>query len=162
MSSSLVTLVACAAVTFIATITVGDCQDVVFGECEPERASCRECYFGLVQAALGRDENVFNLSLTFTPPTFDHPSSVIVSYRFFNECNDSNDSCVNEIHTWFWAESGAYLLHPLTTFQFISLLFGNAQPIYEREVYVTLDATECYGVSADHMTLLTQRVSYKD
>ena len=159
MSPSLVPLVACAAVILIAAITVGNCQDVVFAECEPEKASCRECYFALVQAALGRDENVFNLSQTFTPSTFDQPSSVIVNYRFFNECNDSNDFCVDEIHTWFWAESGAYLLYPLTTFQFISLFFGNAQPIYEREVYVTLNATECYGVNADHMTLLTQRVS---
>jgi hypothetical protein len=111
-----------------------------------------------------RDDNVFNLSQIFTPPTFDQPNSVIVNYRFHNEsCNDTDawsndtwpndtwsndtwpsDSCIDEIHTWFWAKSGGYLLHPLATFQFISLLFGNAQPIrfYEREVYVTLDA-EC-------------------
>ena len=141
--------------------TIGKCQNYsTFGECQPEKAGCRECYLELVRAVLGRDDNVFNLSHTFTPPTFDQPSFVIVNYHFFNECNNnSNDSCVDEIHTWFWAKSGAYLLYPLATFQFISLLFGNAQPIYEREVYVTLDATECYGVGPDHMTLLTQRVS---
>ena len=103
MSPSLVPLIACTAVILTAAhaITVGNYQDVVFGECEPKKASCRECYFGLVQAALGRDENVFNLSQAFTPPTFDQPSSAIVNYQFFNECSDSNDSCMDEIHTWF-------------------------------------------------------------
>ena len=90
MSPSLMRLVTCAALTLIAAIMVGNCQDVVFGECKPEKASHQECYFGLVQAALGRDENVFHLSQTFTPPTFDQPSSVIVNYRFFNEYNDSS------------------------------------------------------------------------
>ena len=161
MALSLLYSVASIAVIFTALVAVGNCQlqNTTFGECQPEKASCRECYLELVRAVLGRDGNVFNLSQTFTPPTFDQPNSVIVNYRFFNECNSSNDSCMDETHTWFWAKSGAYLLHPLATFQFISLLFGNAQPLYEREVYVTINATECYGASADHMTLLTQRVS---
>ena len=165
MASTVMYLVAGVAMILTAVIT-GNCQQLnsrntTFGECQPEKESCRDCYLGLVRAVLGRDDNVFNLSQAFTPPTFDQPNSVIVNYQFVNECLD-NDSCVhvNEIHTWFWAKSGAYLLHPLATFQFISLFFGNAQPLYEREVYVTIDATECYGVSADHMTLLTQRVSY--
>lgn len=165
MALSLLHLVASTVVILTAAVKIGNCQlrvqepNTTFGECQLDKASCQECYLGLVRALLGRDDNVFNLSQVFTPPTFDQPNSVIVNYRFFNECNDSNNSCVDEIHTWFWAESGAYLLHPLATFQFISLLFGNAQPLYEREVYVTLDATECYGASANHMTLLTQRVS---
>ena len=155
-------LVISVAAVILTTVTVGNCQDnAQFGECQPEKASCRECYLELVRAVLGRDDNVFNLSQTFTPPTFDQPSSVIVNYRFLNDCSNSSDidNCVDEIHIWFWAKSGAYLLHPLATFQFISLLFGNPQPLYEREVYITLDATECYGVGPDHMTLLTQRVS---
>ena len=166
MSLSLLHLVArlSTVVILTAVVRIGNCQlqqpsTTGFGECQLDKASCQECYLGLVRSLLGRGDNVFNLSQVFTPPTFDQPNSVIVNYRFFNECTDSNDSCVDEIHTWFWAESGAYLLHPLATFQFISLLFGNAQLLYEREVYITLDATECYGVSADHMTLLTQRVS---
>jgi hypothetical protein len=167
MAPNIMFLVASVAVILTAA-TVGSCQQIkinskntTFGECQPDKTSCRECYIELVRAVLGRDDNVFNLSQAFTPPTFDQPNSVIVNYQFHNEsCNesDANDSCVNEIHTWFWAKSGGYLLHPLATFQFISLLFGNAQPIYEREVYVTLDA-ECSGASAAHMTLLTQRVS---
>ena len=166
MALSLLHLVASTAVIFTAAVNIGNCQlqqpkfNTSFGECQLDKASCRECYLGLVRALLGRDDNVFNLSQIFTPPTFDQPHSVIVNYRFFNESsNDTNDSCVDEIHTWFWAKSGGYLLHPLGTFQFISLLFGDAQPLYEREVFVTLNATECYGASADHMTLLTQRVS---
>ena len=160
MALSLLHLVAGVAVIFIAAVTVGNSlENTTFGECQPEKANCQECYLELVRAVLGRDGNVFNLSQIFTPPTFDHPSFVTVNYRFFNECNNNTDFCVDEIHTWFWAKSGAYFLHPLVTFQFISLLFGNAQPLYEREVYVTLDATECFGVSSDHVTLLTQRVS---
>ena len=136
-------------------------DEATFGECQPERATCQECYLELVRALLGRDDNVFNLSRIFMPPTFDQPSFVTVKYRFHNNCidNNNNSDCVNEVHTWFWAKSGAYLLHPLITFEFISLLFGNAQPLYEEEVYVTLDASECYGVDVEHMTLLTQRVS---
>ena len=141
--------------------TVGNSQESAkFGECQPEKASCQECYLELVRAVLGRDDNVFNLSHTFTPPTFDQPSFVIVNYRFFNECNNSsNISCVDETHVWFWAKSGAYFLHPLVTFQFLTLFFGNAETLYEREVYVTLNATACYNADPDHMTLLTQRVS---
>jgi hypothetical protein len=134
-------------------------KNATFGECLPDKASCQECYLGLVRAVLGRDDNIHNLSQAFTPPAFDQPNSVIVNYRVFNECNNGNDSCVDEIHIWFWAKSGAYLLHPLATFQFISLLFGNAESLYEREVHVTVNATECFGYDPDHMTLLTQRVS---
>ena len=163
MASSLLHLLASIAVVFNVLATTGSCQlqNASFGECQQEPASCRDCYLELVRAVLGRDDNIFNLSRVFTPPVFDHPSFVIVYYRFVNEtCNKSSgDVCVDEIHTWFWAKSGTYLLHPLVTFEFISLFFGNAVTLYEREVYVTLDATECYGVSPDHMTLLTQRVS---
>ena len=130
-----------------------------FGECHPQKATCQDCYLQLVRAVLGRDDNVHNLSQAFTPPAFDQPKSVIVNYHVFNCSIDKNDSCMDEIHTWFWAKSGAYLLHPLATFQLISLLFGNAESLYEREVYVTLDATECHNYDPDHMTLLTQRVS---
>ena len=140
-----------------------DTTEVEFGECIRDKNGCRECYFSLLKALLGNDENVFNLSQVFTPPTFDQPTYVRVNYRFFNECSldNGNNGCVSvdEIHTWLWAKSGAYFLYPLVTFQYISLLFGNAEHLYEREVFVTLDATECYGASTDHIALLTQRVS---
>ena len=159
--ASLITQIMVVLVLLVALATCVNCQESTnrtYGECLPEKATCRDCYLELVRAVLGRDDNVFNLSRIFMPPTFDQPSFVTVNYRFYNDCNSSSD-CVDEVHTWFWAKSGAYLLHPLVTFEFISLLFGNAQPLYEEEVYVTLDASECYGVDSDHMTLLTQRVS---
>ena len=163
MALSLLHLVASTVVILTVAVKIGNCQlqqpNTTFGECQLDKASCQECYLRLVQAVLGRDDNVHNLSQAFTPPAFDQPNSVIVNYRVFNCSIDKNDSCVDEIHTWFWAKSGAYLLHPLATFQLISLLFGNAESLYEREVYVTLNATECHGYDPRHMTLLTQRVS---
>ena len=126
-----------------------------FGRCQPGKESCRDCYLALVKELLGNDENVINLSLAFTAPVQDEPNSVIVTYNFINDTMHSKA-------TWFWAQSGAYFLHPLFVFQFISLLFGNPRPLYEREVDVTLNATECYGVenNLDFMILLTQRVSH--
>ena len=136
-------------------VTVGnlDPPDFIFGECQPGKESCRDCYLELVKSLLGNGENVFNLSYEFTPPLEDVPNSVIIKYHFINET-------MHYTKRWFWAQSGAYFLHPLFVFQFISFLFGNPKPIYERVIDVTLNATECYGVDKRHMILLTQRVSY--
>jgi hypothetical protein len=60
---------------------------------------------------------------------------------------------------WFWATTFGYFLHPLAHFQYMSLLFGKPEPLHQQSVNVTLNATECYGVSDDFMLLLTQRVS---
>lgn len=125
----------------------------IFGECQTEKESCRDCYLELVKSLLGNDENVFNLSYEFTPPLEDVPNSVIIKYHFVNET-------MHYTKRWYWAQSGAYFLHPLFVFQFISFLFGNPKPIYERVIDVTLNATECYGVDKRHMILLTQRVSH--
>ena len=70
-------------------------------------------------------DNVFNLSYEFTPPLEDVPNSVIIKYHFINET-------MHYTKRWCWAQSGAYFLHPLFIFQFISFLFGNPKPIYER------------------------------
>ena len=131
-------------------------DEFTFGACEPGKESCRDCYFALAQALLGNDGNVFNLSYVFTSPVRDEPSSVVINYHFRFDNGTPDD-----VHTWFWAQSGAYILHPLFVFQFISLFFGNPKPIYEQEVNVTLNATECYGVQEklEYMILLTQRVS---
>ena len=136
--------------------TENDLNDgFTFGACQPGKESCQECYLTLVKSLLGDDQNVFSLSNVFTSPIKDEPSSVVVNYHF--RFDDGTD----EVYTWFWAQSGAYFLHPLFVFQFISLLFGNPKPIYEQIVDVTLNATECYGVQDNHeyMRLLTQRVS---
>lgn len=131
-------------------------DDFTFGACEPGKESCRECYLTLVKELFGNDGNVFNLSYVFTSPVRDEPSAVVVNYHF-----RFDNGTPDEVDTWFWAQSGAYILHPLFIFQFISLFFGNPKPIYEEVVNVTLNATECYGVQKNllHMTLLTQRVS---
>ena len=129
-------------------------NEFTFGDCLPGQESCQECYLTLVKSLLGNDKNVLNLAKTFTSPIHDEPNSVVVKYHFINNSMD-------HVVTWFWARSGAYFLHPLSVFQFISLIFGKPRPIYEIEVDLTLDATECYGVqnNLDYMTLLTQRVS---
>ena len=132
-------------------------NEFIFSDCLPGQESCQECYLTLVKSLLGNDKNVVNLSKTFTSPIHDEPNSVVVKYHFIN-------NSVDHIVTWFWARSGAYFLHPLSVFQFISLAFGNPRPLYEIEVDLYLDATECYGVQNNHdyMTLLTQRVSWCD
>ena len=144
-------------VIFLGSINSLNAQDnFTFGACEPGKESCQECYLTLVKELLGNDGNVFNLSYVFTSPVHDEPSAVVVNYHFRFD-NDTPD----EVDTWFWAQSGAYILHPLFIFQFISLFFGNPKPIYEQVVNVTLNATECYGVqnNLQYMILLTQRVS---
>ena len=132
-----------------------DNAEFTFSACKPGKETYQDCYLTLVQALLGNDENVFQLSRMFTTPDHDEPSFVIVNYHFQFDGNATED----EIHTWFWAQSKTYFLHPLFIFQFITLFFGNPQSIYEKEVHVTLNATECHGVRTEHMLLLTQRVS---
>ena len=124
-----------------------------FGECSPEKKGCRDCYHQLVVSLLGNNENVFNLSMAFLPPNANPAHSLTVKYRFYN-------STVNEIHTWFWANSAANYLFPMIILQFLSCFFSKPKPLYHRAVYLTLDATYCLGVSNEHMELLTQRVSH--
>ena len=133
-----------------------DTNEFTFGACRPGNESCQNCYLTLVKSLLGNDENIVNLLYTFTSPIHDEPNLAIVKYHFSN-----NDGTKNSTAIWFWAKSGAYFLHPLSVFQFISLFFGNPRPIYEVEVDLHLDANECYGVQSNsiYMTLLTQRVS---
>ena len=148
----------CITVVMISMVRIAAAADdsnppgFVFGECQPGKESCRDCYLELVKSLLGNGDNVFNLSYEFTPPLEDVPNSVIIKYHFVNET-------MHYTKRWFWAQSGAYFLHPLFVFQFISFLFGNPKPIYERVIDVTLNATECYGVDKRYMILLTQRVS---
>ena len=128
-----------------------DANDFIFGDCEPGKEACRDCYLTLVKSLLGNGANVLNLTNTFFPPNMNPPDSVIITYHFHNESVD--DSLV-----WFWATSFGYFLHPMQYFQFISLLFGKPRPLYQQTVEVMLDATECLGVSHDFMLFLTQRV----
>ena len=135
-----------------AGIVIAD--DFLFGKCEPGKETCRDCYIALVMSLFEGDGNMFNLSQAFFPPTIDTPDSVIVEYHFKNETMHSTEH-------WFWATSGLYFFYPMKILQFISLLFGKPTPLYERKVVVTLNASECFGVSIDYMTMLTQRVSLR-
>ena len=138
--------------TIAASVNGGYAKTFTFGDCEPGRETCQNCYLTLVKSLLGNGANVLNLTNAFFPPNLNPPDSVIVIYHFRNQ----------SVHTqslWFWASSFGYFLHPMQYFQFVSLLFGKPQPHYEQTVEVTLDATECLGVSNEYMLLLTQRVS---
>ena len=124
-----------------------------FGECPPEKDNCQDCHLRLVANLLGNDENVFNLSRAFFPPNNNPAYSLIVNYHFYNDT-------IDEIHTWFWANSAVNYLFPMIVLQFLSFFFSKPQPLHHRTVYLTLDATYCLGVSNKHMELLTQRVSH--
>ena len=126
---------------------------IQFGKCCPGKDSCRECHYELVVHLLGDAENVFNLTEGFFPPNNNSTHSMIINYRFYNET-------VDELHSWFWAQSAVHYLFPMVVFQFLSCFFGKPEPLYQRKVMVTLDATDCLGVSNEYMALLTQRVSH--
>ena len=123
----------------------------IFGDCEPGKEMCRDCYLTLVKSLLGNGANVLNLTDAFFPPNLNPPDSVIVTYHFHNESKENSS-------VWFWATSFGYFLHPMHHFQFISLLFGKPRPLYERRVEVTLD-TDCMGVNVMLLQVITQRVS---
>ena len=123
----------------------------IFGDCEPGKEACRDCYLTLAKSLFGNGANVLNLTNAFFPPNLNPPDSVIVIYHFSNQSRENSS-------VWFWATSFGYFLHPMHYFQFISLLFGKPRPLYERRVEVTLDA-ECVGARDQFMQALTQRVS---
>ena len=86
----------CITVIVMVSVAIGSSDEFTFGECQPGKESCQDCYLELVRSLLGNDENVFNLSYVFTPPLDDSPNSVIVNYHFRNET-------VDYVKRWFWA-----------------------------------------------------------
>lgn len=76
----------------------------------------------------------------------------MLTYHFKNES-------INEPATWFWTAQSSYFLHPLHTFQYLSLFFGKPEAFYIQQADVTLNATDCWEVDDTHLELLTQRVS---
>ena len=126
--------------------------DFEYSRCNEGKDSCRDCYAELVRAVLGNDSNIFSLNKAFFPPTTNPAEFVAVTYHFMNES-------VDESAVWFWTEQSSYLLHPLHTFQFLSLFFGKPEAFYTQEADVTLNATDCLGVNDTYLELLTQRVS---
>ena len=131
-------------------------QEFAFAKCEPHKEECGECYFALVKSLLGSADNVFNLMKAFSPPNGYEPEyvHVIVTYIFYY------NSTVIEKKNWFWSKSVAYYMFPMDILQKLSLYLTKDRFKYQQEVSVTLNATECWGVNNDYMTLLTQKVSY--
>ena len=127
-------------------------QEQGYSRCNEGKDSCHDCYAELVRAVLENDDNIFSLSKAFFPPRTNPAEFVAVTYHFQNESMD-------EPSVWFWTEQSSYLLHPLHTFQFLSLFFGKPEAFYTQEADVTLNATDCWGVDDTHLELLTQRVS---
>ena len=128
-------------------------EQFTFAKCEPNREECRDCYFSLVKSLLGKADNVFNLINAFSPPGKNEPEYVIVTYHF------DNDALIEE-KNWFWSKSVAYYLFPMDVLQMLSLFLSKGDQRYQQHVRVTLNATECWGVKNDYMTLLTQKVSH--
>ena len=130
----------------------GNGTDVTFGGCLPGKESCRDCYLTLKKELLSKDDNVYNLSLTFFPPDTNPPEFVNITYFFVD------NGVTRETQTWYWIEQSSYFLFPPNSFQFLSLFFGKPEQYYTQDVTVTLNASECSGVAKEHMILLTQRV----
>lgn len=127
-------------------------QEFAFAKCEPNREKCRDCYFALVKSLLGSADNVFNLIKAFSPPGENEPEYVTVTYTFSNHT-------LNEDKNWFWSKSVAYYMFPMGVLQKLSFFLSKDELKYQQQVSVTLNATECWGVTNDYMTLLTQKVS---
>ena len=134
------------------TVLNSEYHDSVYAKCEPSRNSCRDCYLALVKSLLGSADNVFSLASAFSPPSQYQPEHVIVTYTFQNET-------LHRDKTWFWSKSTAYYLFPMDVLQKLSFYLSKNQDLYQQHVIVTLNATDCWGVSNDYMMLLTQRVS---
>ena len=140
-------------IVFASAFSTKAVAKVEFGVCAPEKNSCKDCYLALKQELLKKDENVYSLSRAFFPPDTNPPEFVKVTYIF------TDGDTINDSQTWFWVEQSSYFLFPPNSFQFLSLFFGKPKTYYSQEVTVTLSASECFGVSVDYLTLLTQRVS---
>ena len=147
-------------VTIVLLVSVADgvkganvADNFTFGDCEPGKESCKECYLTLVKSLFKNGTNVLNLMNVFSPPTLNPPEHVIVTYLFHNHSRLDNK-------TWFWATSFGYFLYQPAHFQFMSLFFGKPEHLHERRVNVTLPA-DCYGVKDEFLQFLTHRVSYR-
>ena len=81
-------------------ISNNDTNDFVFGNCQPGKESCRDCFLTLVKSIFGNGDNVINLSKEFTSLIHDEPNTVVVKYHFINET-------MNSRVVWFWARSEA-------------------------------------------------------
>ena len=78
---------------------------------------------------------------------------MIVTYQFHNDS-------MNVEKIWFWSKSIVNFLFSMDTLQKLSFFLTKGEDKYKQQVHVSLNATECWKVSDEYMTLLTQRVSH--
>ena len=108
----------------------------------------------LAKALIDNDENVFQLSRTFFPPTANSPEFVDVTYNFTE---------TSETQTWYWSVSTSNFIHPQEVLQFMSLYFTKAYDFFSGDLKLTLSLMsntsipEC-AQDLEKMQLLTQHV----
>ena len=78
----------------------------------------------------------------------NEPEYVTVTYNF-------RSKTLNEDKDWFRSKSVVYYMFPMGILQMLSLFLSKDDEKYQQEVSVTLNATECWGVGNDYMTVLT-------
>ena len=123
--------------------------------CEAEFKSCSQCYAALVKHVLTNDTNQFNIQNTFFPPDKASPAFVTIFYDYYKD----DETSPNTTEIWYWSTSTFYIYHPLTVFQFTSLLFSDIGKQIS-ELTLKLDLA-CMDASLEFKRLLTQRVSSK-
>lgn len=108
----------------------------------------------LAKALIDNDENVFQLSRTFFPPTANSPEFVDVTYNFTE---------TSETQTWYWSVSISNFIHPQEVLQFMSLYFTKVYDFFSGDLKLTMSLMsntsipEC-AQDLEKMQLLTQRV----
>ena len=123
--------------------------------CKAEAKSCSQCYAALVKHVLTNDSNQFQIQNTFFPPDKASPAFVTIFYEYYED----DETSPNTTEIWYWSTSTFYIYHPLTVFQFTSLLFSDISKLTS---YLTLKLDlACNDASLAYKRLLTQRVSAK-
>ena len=144
----------CAAIVFLVVVSllVPSIAETHSDDASIE-SNCTTSYKALVAELLENDENFYKLQMTFFPPNSNSPVFVTVVYQYDNGTYSNSSN----IKTFFWSSAIYFFFHPVRISQFTSLLFSDPSLRYD-EVVLNLPAN-CFGASADYMTLLTQRVS---
>ena len=124
--------------------------------CDESANSCKS-FKGLEKSLFENESNTLSLSTTFYPLEVNPPEFVKVTYHF---------SGTGKSQEWFWSLHTSHFLHPLGTFQFMSLLFSKTEVYYVQELDLILKA-ECRDAGTlpsgePKLQLLTQRVSLHD
>ena len=125
-------------------------------KCKSDVNNCLTCYTALVEEVLKSDENMYSLQMAFFAPNGGVPVFVTVKYHY-QAANDSMDSTISPTKTYFWSSAIFFFFHPVSIFQFTSLLFSDPSlRTTTLDLYLSKD---CYNASHEFQTMLTQRVS---